>query len=327
MLKAIKNKQPSNENEAENEDGENPDDIQDESPKRRQKRKVIEGLIEISGVAKKNKRTDNRVVSEEARSEGQESEIAPEITTAITLAPEIPMEIPEIPLEIPEIPMEIPEESNKAEEDEVSNTAPKSAPETATETAPQTAPEIAPKTTPEIAPETASEQAPEETPKTAPEIPMDLLAEVNFVNDGSKADKSQDISADLSISLDSPNSKQAMTKVKDKTRRTRNDKDDVQEQIILDPAAENQNPKSSNQNQKKSKSKRLVTFSIIFMSSVTSAPFKIFSLFFYFLQSCYIIHIPTYFILKKEYFPWKLFAEMRYDKMLSVCFSELKQRV
>ena len=53
MLKAIKNKPPSNENEAENEDGENPDDIQDESPKRRQKRKVIEELIEISGVAKK----------------------------------------------------------------------------------------------------------------------------------------------------------------------------------------------------------------------------------------------------------------------------------
>merc|ERR1719205_362855 len=59
----------------------------------------------------------------------------------------------------------------------------------------------------------------------------------------------------MSISLDSPNPKQAMTKVKDKTRTTRNDKEDVQEQIILDPAAENQNPKSSNQNQKKSKSK------------------------------------------------------------------------
>ena len=166
------------------------------------------------------------------------------------------MEIPEIPMEIPEIPMEITEESNKAEKDQVSNTAPKSAPETV------------PETVPETAPETASEEAPEETPETAPEIPMDLLAEVNLVNDGSKADKSQDISADLSICLDSPNPKQAMTKVKDKTRTTRNDKDDVQEQIILDPAAENQNPKSSNQNQKKSKSKRLVTFSIIFMSSV-----------------------------------------------------------
>ena len=114
------------------------------------------------------------------------------------------------------------------------------------------------KTRPEIEPETV----PEETPETASEIPMDLLAEVDLVNDGSKADKSQDISADLSISLDSPNPKQAMTKVKDKTRTTRNDKDDAQEQTILEPVAENQNPKGSNQNQKKSKSKRLVTFSI-----------------------------------------------------------------
>merc|ERR1719362_1821725 len=136
LLKAIKNKQPSNENQAENQDGDNPDDIQDESPKRRQKRKVIEGLLEISGVAKKNKRTDNRIVSEDARSEGQESEITP----AITPAPEIPMEIPEIPMEIPEIPMEIPEESKKAEEDQGSSTAPKSAPETGLEIAPENAP-------------------------------------------------------------------------------------------------------------------------------------------------------------------------------------------
>ena len=34
----------------------------------------------------------------------------------------------------------------------------------------------------------------------------------------------------------------------------------TQEQIILDPAAENQNPESSDKNQKKTKNKRLVTF-------------------------------------------------------------------
>ena len=89
LLKAIKNKQ-SKDNVEENIDDENPDE-NDGSPRRKRKRQVIENLLELSGA---KKRTDSRVNSD-ARSEAQESDVAPAQTPEPETEPTIPAPEPE----------------------------------------------------------------------------------------------------------------------------------------------------------------------------------------------------------------------------------------